>query len=205
MKVCAINGSPRPEGNTAYALSLVLEELEKEGIETQVIQVGGKAIHGCVGCGGCAQTGRCVFDDGVNEWVDLLEQADGILVGTPVYYAGMNGTLKCFLDRAFYSRGRKMRHKVAAAVAAVRRTGGMTALEDINRFFTISEMLVVSSNYWNVIHGSKPGEAQQDLEGQQIMSLLGKNMAWMLKMRDMAGQQAGEPEKEKKIGMNFIR
>ena len=117
----------------------------------------------------------------------------------------MNGTLKCFLDRAFYSRGRKMRHKVAAAVAAVRRTGGMTALEDINRFFTISEMLVVSSNYWNVIHGSKPGEAQQDLEGQQIMRLLGKNMAWMLKMREMAGQQAGEPEKEKKIGMNFIR
>lgn len=204
MKVIAINGSPRADGNTAYAISLVLEQLEKEGIETEVIQVGNKAIRGCIGCGGCSRDGHCVFqDDQVNEWADKMAAADGLLIGTPVYYAGINGTLKSFLDRVFYSHGRQMRHKVGAAVAAVRRTGGMPALEDINRFFTISEMLVPSSSYWNVIHGRAAGEARQDEEGKQTMKILGQNMAWLLKMRENG--LATEPERQPKVSMNFIR
>ena len=203
MKVLAINGSPRPDGNTAYAIGLVLGQLELQGIETEVIQVGGKPFRGCVGCGGCSQTGRCVIDDGLNELADKMEEADGILVGTPVYYAGINGTLKCFLDRAFYSRGSKMRHKVGAGLAAVRRTGGMTALADIEHFFTISEMLIPASNYWNVIHGRAKGEAQQDVEGRQVMETLGRNMAWLLAMRQQG--LATAPEYQKKQAMNFIR
>lgn len=205
MKVVAFNGSPRADGNTTYAISLVLAELEKQGIGTEVIQVGAQAVHGCIGCGQCGKTGRCVFDDKVNEWADRMVEADGILVGTPVYYAGINGTLKCFLDRAFYSRGRQMRHKVGASLAAVRRTGGMPALEDINHFFTISEMLMPSSSYWNVIHGSQKGEAQKDAEGVQIMRVLGQNMAWLLQMRQNAAGCIEEPAKEPKTPMNFIR
>lgn len=205
MKVVAFNGSPKPDGNTAYAISLVLAELEKQGIETEVVQVGAQAVHGCIGCGRCSQSGRCIFDDKVNEWTDKMVEADGILVGTPVYYAGINGTLKCFLDRAFYSRGKLMRHKMGASLAAVRRTGGMPALEDINHFFTISEMLVPSSSYWNVIHGSKPEEARQDVEGNQIMRVLGQNMAWLLQIQQHAKDAVEEPAKEPKTPMNFIR
>lgn len=204
MKVVALNGSPRPDGNTAGAIALVLEQLAARGIETQVLQVGSQLVRGCLACGGCSETGRCVIDDQVNPWADLMVEADGILVGTPVYYAGINGTLKCFLDRAFYSRGKEMRHKVGAALAAVRRTGGMTALADIEHFFTISEMLVPASSYWNVIHGAKRGEFQQDVEGCQVMSTLGKNMAWLLELRQ-AGGQVPEPQREPKTPMNFIR
>lgn len=203
MKVVAVNGSPKANGNTAYAISLVLEELEKEGIETEVIQVGNQPIRGCVGCGGCGRDGRCVFDDQVNEWADKMAAADGVLIGTPVYYAGINGTLKSFLDRAFYSHSKQMRHKVGAGLAAVRRAGGLPALEDINRFFTISEMLVPSSSYWNVIYGRVPGEAQQDEEGKQTMRNLGRNMAWLLKMRQKGLEEA--PERQPKIATNFIR
>ena len=203
MKVIAINGSPKANGNTAYAISLVLEELEKEGIETEVIQVGNQPLRGCVGCGGCGRDGRCVFDDQTNEWADKMAAADGVVIGTPVYYAGINGTLKSFLDRAFYRHGRRRRHKVGVGLAAVRRTGGMPALEDINRFFTISEMLVPSSSYWNVIHGAKPGDAQQDEEGKQTMRTLGRNMAWLLKMRQKGLEEA--PERQPKISTNFIR
>lgn len=204
MKVVAINGSPKANGNTAFAISLVLEQLEKEGIETEVIHIGNKPIRGCIGCGGCGRDGHCVFqDDQMNDWADKMAAADGVVIGTPVYYAGINGTLKSFLDRAFYSHGRQMRHKVGVGLAAVRRTGGMPALEDINRFFTISEMLVPSSSYWNVIHGAKPGEAQQDEEGKQTMKTLGQNMAWLLKMREKG--LAEEPERQPKVSMNFIR
>lgn len=204
MKVVAINGSPKANGNTAFAISLVLEQLEKEGIETEVIHIGNKPIRGCIGCGGCGRDGHCVFqDDQMNDWADKMAAADGVVIGTPVYYAGINGTLKSFLDRAFYSHGRQMRHKVGVGLVAVRRTGGMPALEDINRFFTISEMLVPSSSYWNVIHGAKPGEAQQDEEGKQTMKTLGQNMAWLLKMREKG--LAEEPERQPKVSMNFIR
>ena len=181
----------------------MLEELEKEGIETFIVEAGNQPFGGCVGCGGCGRDGRGVFDDQVNEWAGKMAAAVGVLIGTPVDYAGINGTLKSFLDRAFYSHGKQMRHKVGAGLAAVRRTGGMPALEDINRFFTISEMLIPSSSYWNVIHGRVPGEARQDEEGKQTMRTLGRNMAWLLKMRQKGLTEA--PDRLPKIATNFIR
>lgn len=204
MKVIAVNASPHPDGNTAFALHLVLKELEAEGIKTEILQLGGKTIRDCIGCNGCSKLdGKCIFkDDIVNEWSEKMAQADGILIGTPVYYSGISGTLKCFLDRVFYSNGKAFRHKIAASVAAVRRTGGMPALDDINRFFTISEMIQPASSYWNVIHGQKPGEAEQDIEGCQIMQVLGKNMAWLLKMRQESTLE--EPQRQAKKPMNFI-
>ena len=217
MKIIAINGSPNTKGNTRAALDIVAEQLASEGIECGIHQVGHKVIRGCVACGQCARNKdeRCAqTDDGVNELVQLMKNADGILLGSPVHFASIGGTMKSFLDRAFYvsgANGNLLRHKVGAGLVAVRRTGGMTAFGQLNHYLMYAEMLVPTSNYWNVIHGAKPGEALQDLEGVQLMRILGKNMAWLLKLRanGMAGTSAGlavaEPEKEAKVRMSFIR
>lgn len=208
MKVVAINGSPKAEGNTYHALKLVAEQLEKEGISTEIIHVGNKNIRGCLACGGCAknQNEKCVINDEVNDIIQKMKEADGIIIGSPVYYASMAGTLKCFLDRAFYTasaNGGLFRHKVGASVVAVRRSGEVATFDHLNHYFTISEMFIASSNYWNVIHGRMPGEALKDEEGVQIMRILAKNMAFL--MNSIEQNKNSLPEKEAKIMMSFIR
>ena len=210
MKVLAINGSPNANGNTALALDTVLKELEKEGISTEVIQIGNKPVRGCIACGTCIEKGdcKCVLADGANVWISKMVEADGLLLGSPVYYSGVNGTLKSFLDRAFFvtsAAGRKMRLKVGAAVVAVRRSGGTATFDQLNKYFTISEMLVPTSNYWNVIHGMALEEAQGDAEGLQVMRVLGKNMAWLMKLVDYGKRNLPPPAIEEKIFTNFIR
>ena len=208
MKVLAINGSPRVGGNTASALWVTLHELENEGINTELVTLGQKAIRGCLACFQCRERSdqRCAFDsDEVNALIPKMIEADGILLGSPVYYTGVNGTMKSFLDRAFFVAGSKMRHKVGAAVVAVRRSGGSTTFDQLNKYFLISQMLVVGSNYWNIIHGMMPGEATQDAEGQQIMRTLGKNMAWLLKLIDHGQNAIAPPPQEEKIMTNFVR
>lgn len=208
MKVIAINGSPKPEGNTYQALTIVKEQLEKDGIETEIYHIGNKAIHGCIACGGCARNKneKCVIDDEVNEMIQKMKAADGIIIGSPVYYASMAGTMKCFLDRAFYTasaNGGLFRHKVGASVVAVRRSGEVATFDHLNHYFTLGEMFMASSNYWNVIHGRMPGDIWQDEEGVQIMRVLGKNIAYLLKQ--LKTGQATPPAKEEKIMTNFVR
>ena len=210
MKVVAINGSPRKEGNTYNALKMVEEELESEGISTKIIQIGDKKIQGCLGCGNCARNKdeRCVIDDEVNGVIQQMKAADGILLGSPVHYSGVGGTMKSFLDRAFMVAGVNgglFRHKVGACVSAVRRSGGLPAFNQLNIYLLYSEMVIPASNYWNVIHGTKPGDTVQDEEGQQIMRVLGKNMAWLMKSLAYSKYEILPPEKEKKRYTNFIR
>ncbi|SHK17605.1 flavodoxin family protein [Desulforamulus aeronauticus] len=211
MKVVAFNGSPNKEGNTYHGLKLVTAELEKEGIETEIIHVGNKAIRGCLACGQCAknQSETCsISNDQVNEWIQKMKAADGILLGSPVHYSAIAGTMKSFLDRAFYVTGVNngmLRHKVGASVVAVRRSGGLPTFNQLNNYLNYSEMLIPTSNYWNVIHGTTPGEALQDEEGVQIMRILGKNMAWLLKLVQNGKETIKAPEKEAKTKMNFIR
>lgn len=209
MKVIAINGSANPKGNTAYALDQACEALRKNGIDTERIEIGKKAIHGCIGCGVCfeKQNRRCIFNDDIlNPSMDALLAADGLLIGSPVYYAGINGALKSFLDRAFFvamANGNVFRHKAGAGVVAVRRGGEVAAWEQLNKYFTISEMFVPSGNYWNMVFGLEPGEAAQDAEGTQNMKILGNNMAWLLKALD--AQKSSLPPFEEKEMTNFIR
>lgn len=211
MKVVAINGSPKKEGNTYHAIRMVSTELEKEGIETEIIHVGNKLIQGCVACGQCAKNRneRCVLPgDEVNEGIRKMKGADGIILGTPVHYAAIGGTMKSFLDRAFYvsgSNGGLLRHKVGASVVAVRRSGGLPTFDQLNNYLHYAEMLVPSSNYWNVIHGRMPGEVVRDEEGLQIMRMLGKNMAWLMRLVEHGKGVVAEPEAESKTFMNFIR
>ena len=208
MKVIAINGSPKEAGNTYHALKIVTDELEKQEIETEIIHVGNKNIRGCIACGGCAKNKneKCVIDDYVNEAIQKLKAADGIIIGSPVYYASMAGTMKCFLDRAFYvagANGGLYRHKVGASVVAVRRSGEVATFDHLNHYFTLAEMFLPSSNYWNVIHGRMPGEVLQDEEGVQIMRVLGKNMGYLIKQ--LNNSHLPLPEKEQKIMTSFIR
>lgn len=211
MKVVAFNGSPNKEGNTYHAIKMVAEELTKEGIEVEILHVGNKVIRGCTACGGCArnQNEKCVLPgDEVNEWIQKMKEADGIILGSPVHYSAIGGTMKSFLDRAFYVTGvnqSMLRHKVGASVVAVRRSGGVTTFDQLNNYINYSEMLMPTSNYWNVIHGRTPGEAEQDEEGKQIMRLLGKNMAWLMKLVEFGRGEVKEPERENKIFTNFIR
>lgn len=211
MKVVAFNGSPNKEGNTYHAIKLVADELEKESIEVEIIHVGNQVIRGCMACGGCFRNKneKCVLkDDHLNEWVQKMKEADGIILGSPVHYSGIGGTMKSFLDRAFYvasSNNSMLRHKVGAAVVAVRRSGGVPTFEQLNNYINYSEMLMPTSSYWNVIHGAKAGEALQDGEGVQIMRTLGKNMAWLLKLVENGKGKVNEPELENKIFTNFIR
>lgn len=208
MKVVAINGSPKAEGNTYHALKLVIDELENQGISTEIIHIGNKNIRGCLACGGCAQNKneRCVIDDEVNIAITKMKSADGIIIGSPVYYSSIAGTMKCFLDRTFYTasaNGGLFRHKVGASVVAVRRSGEVATFDHLNHYFTLGEMFLASSNYWNVIHGRLPGEVLQDEEGVQIMRILGKNMAFL--MNSIEQNSASLPEKEAKIMTSFIR
>lgn len=211
MKVVAINGSPKPNGNTAQAIQIVAQELKNEGIEVEVLNIGNKPVRGCIGCGKCFENRneQCVFNDDItNQLINKMKDADGIILGSPTYYAGVSGQMKCFLDRAFYvagANGGLFRHKVGASLAAVRRTGGIVAIEQLNKYIFYSEMMIASSNYWNVIHGRTPGEIAGDLEGNQIMRILGKNMAWMLKLREAGKGIVEPPASEKKIMTNFIR
>jgi multimeric flavodoxin WrbA len=209
MKVIAINGSPRAKGNTWFALKTVGEALAEEGIDFEILHIGHKPIHGCLACGKCGdnQDNKCTIrTDSFNELITPIKTADGIILGSPVYYSGVSGTMKCFLDRLFYvagANGNWMRHKVGASVVAVRRTGGSVAWNSLNHYLTISEITVASSNYWNIIHGAKIGDAANDAEGIQIMQVLAANMAWLLKARQENAATAPPPTE--KIFMNFIR
>ena len=211
MKVIAINGSPHKEGNTYHALNMVGAELIAAGIEFEILHIGHKGIHGCMACNNCFKNRdeKCsIKNDDLNDWIQLMKEADGILIGSPVYYAGIPGTMKCFLDRAFYvagSNGNLFRHKVGAAVVAVRRTGGSVTFDSLNHYLTYSEMILATSSYWNIIHGTGPGEVEGDAEGVQIMQTLGKNMAWLLKMKEATKETIEEPKKARKVMTNFIR
>ncbi|EYE89615.1 FMN reductase [Fervidicella metallireducens AeB] len=208
MKVVAFNGSPREKGNTYYAIKTVADELEKEGIEVEIVHVGNKLIRGCTACNACARNknGKCIIDnDEVNEWINKMVEADGIILGSPVYFSGINGTMKSFLDRAFYVASKQLRYKVGASVVAVRRSGGVAVFNQLNNYINYAEMLMPSTNYWNVIHGRAVGEASQDEEGNQIMRILGKNMAYLLKLVENGKDSVKEPEKENKVYTHFIR
>ena len=210
MKVVAFNGSPKKEGNTYHAIKMVAEELEKEKIEVEIIHVGNKVIRGCLACNGCVrnQNEKCVINDEVNDWIQKMKEADGIILGSPVHYASVGATMKAFLDRASYvtSVNKSMlRHKVGAAVVAVRRSGGVPTFNMLNNYINYSEMLMPTSNYWNVIHGAAPGEVEQDEEGKQIMRVLGENMAWLMRLVEFGKGKVEEPEKEDKAFTNFVR
>ena len=205
MKVLLINGSPKTNGNIAFALAQMAEVFAAEGIETETIQVGSKDIRGCIGCGQCYKAGKCVFDDLVNEVGEKLAKVDGIVVGSPVYYASPNGTLISFLDRLFYSAGYDLRMKVGASVVVARRGGCTAAMDVLNKYFTISQMPVASSCYWNMIHGAKPGEAQQDPEGIRTVRTLAKNTAFLMRAISREQEEKGLPQPEPKAFTNFIR
>lgn len=204
MKVLLINGSPHKSGNTFLALNEVSKTLNEEGVETKIIHIGTKAMQGCIGCRKCAQLGRCVFNDEIyNKIREELPTADGIIVGSPVYYAGPNGSLCALLDRLFYSCHNDLIYKPAASVAVCRRGGASATFDRLNKYFTISNMPVVSSQYWNSVHGQLEGEAVQDLEGMQTMRTLGRNMAWLL--RKIHHDDSAHPEPEAHVWTNFIR
>ena len=206
MKVLLINGSPKISGNTAFALGQMAEVFESEGIDTEVIQVGSQQIRGCTACGGCYKLGKCVFDDLVNETAEKLKNADGIVLGSPVYYASPNGTLLSFLDRLFYSSGNvNKRMKVGSSVVVARRGGCSASLDVLNKYFTISQMPVASSTYWNMIHGSKPCEASQDAEGIRTVRNLAKNMVFLMRAIASEKDRSELPELEKRVSTNFIR
>ncbi len=202
MKVVLINGSPHRKGNTFIALSEVAGALEKEGVQTEIIQLGIKAVQGCIACNKCAELGHCVFQDTLyNQVREALQEADGIVVGSPVYYAGPNGALCALLDRVFYSCSELLAYKAGASVAVCRRGGASATFDRLNKYFTILNMPVVSSQYWNSVHGMRPGEATEDAEGLQTMRMLGRNMAWLLK----GGKREERPEPELRVMTNFIR
>ena len=204
MKVLLINGSPRVEGNTYVALSEVAKALEANGVEAEIVSIGMKAVQGCIACGRCRELGRCVFQDELyNKVRERLAASDGLVVGSPVYYAGPNGSLCALLDRLFYSSSALLQYKPAAAVAVCRRGGASAAFDRLNKYFTIAQMPVVSSQYWNILYGARAGEVAQDGEGLQTMRTLGRNMAWMLK--SLQNGQQPLPEREPAIKTNFIR
>ena len=204
MKVLLINGSPRPRGNTYIALSEVAKALNEEGIDSEIISIGAKAVQGCIACNKCSQLGRCVFNDTLYAEVrEKLLSCDGLVVGSPTYYAGPNGSLCALLDRLFYSSSEYLQYKPAAAVAVCRRGGASEVFDRLNKYFTINNMPVVSSQYWNSVHGASIGEASRDAEGLQTMRVLGRNMAWLVKCISVS--KISTPEAEPKIRTNFIR
>ncbi len=205
-KVLMINGSPHEFGCTYTALKEVADTLEKNGVETEFLYLGTKPVAGCIACGKCGQTGRCVFNDQVNQVLEKLDEYSGIVVGSPVYFAGPTGQICAFLDRLFYCGGDRMKGKVAAAVVSCRRGGATAAFDRLNKYFTISNMHVAGSQYWNQIHGKTPAQAVKDLEGLQTMRTLGQNMAWLIKSI-AAGEASGlaAPEYEKTQITNFIQ
>lgn len=206
MKVILVNGSPHQNGCTYIALKEVEGALNKNGIETEIMWLGTKPIAGCIGCGTCLKNGQCFVDDKVNEFLDKVPNTDGFVFGTPVHFAACSGMLSSFMDRAFYGRRKLFSNKVATAVASCRRGGATATLDEINKYFGMNNMPVVSSQYWNMVHGSKPEDVLKDEEGMQTMRTLGNNMAWLLKCIN-AGRNAGIelPKNEEIISTNFIR
>lgn len=205
MKVLLINGSPHAKGCTFTALSEVAKTLNQEGIETEIVQVGHKDIRGCTACLSCRQNQKCVFDDIVNEVAPKFAECDGIVVGSPVYYASPNGNLVSFLDRLFYSTPFNKTMKVGASVVSARRGGCSATFDMLNKYFTISNMPIVSSQYWNMVHGYTSDDVRKDEEGLQTMRTLGRNMAFLIKSISLGKEQFGLPEKEKTIRTNFIK
>ena len=205
MKVLILNGSPRACGNTAAALAEMEKIFISEGIEVETVQVGNKAVRGCIACGKCRELGKCVFDDAVNEIAPKFAECDGIVVGSPVYYASANATLVALLQRLFYSAYCDKRMKVGASVAVARRGGTSATFDELNKFFTISGMPVASSQYWNSVHGAAPGEALKDEEGLQTMRTLARNMSFLMKSIALGKEKYGLPEKEAPARTNFIR
>ena len=206
MKVLLINGSPRKAGCTAAALAEVAATLEQEGVQTETVWLGQTPTIGCMGCGACAKLGKCVHDDVVNVLAEKAKACDGLIVGSPVHYAAASGQITCVLDRLFYSASTSLKYKPAAAVVSARRAGTTAALEQLNKYFTINQMPLVSSRYWPMVHGNTPEQVRQDEEGMQIMRYLARNMAWLLKCIE-AGRNAGiaAPAEETRVFTNFIR
>lgn len=205
MKVLLINGSPRKNGNTAYALAQMADVFAQEGIEAEIVQVGNQAIRGCIACGSCGRSGKCVFDDAVNQTAAKFQEADGLVLGSPVYYASANATLIAFLDRLFMSTSFDKRMKVGASVVVARRGGCSATFDELNKYFTISGMPVASSHYWNSVHGRLPGEAVQDKEGIATVRNLAHNMAFLMKSIALGKDAYGMPTAEPKEPTNFIR
>lgn len=207
MKVLLLNGGPHPQGCIATALEEIARVLKVEGIESEIVWIGNQPIAGCIDCEACAKTGKCFRNDGVNEFVEKAKEADGFIFGSPVHYAGASGAITSFLDRVFYCGSLALRGKPGACVVSCRRGGATAAFDQLNKYFTINQMPIVSSQYWNQVHGNTRIEALQDLEGMQIMRTLGRNMAWMLKCIE-AGKEKGiefPVSPEKKVHTNFIR
>lgn len=205
MKVLMINGSPRANGNTSIALGEMEKVFAQEGVETEILSIGNKDVRGCIACGRCAETGKCVFDDIVNEAAPKFEACDGLVIASPVYYASANATLVAFLTRLFYSTHFDKSMKVGAAVMAARRGGLSATFDELNKFFTIAGMPVASSCYWNSIHGRLPGEALQDAEGLRVMRTLARNMTFLMKSIQLGKEKYGLPERETGEMTNFIR
>lgn len=205
MKVLVINGSPHKDGNTSIALREMIQIFEAEGVEVELVQVGTKDIRGCISCNKCFEQGHCVFDDLVNEVAKKFEEADGLVVGSPVYYASANGTLVNLMTRLFYSTRFSKAMKVGCAVAAARRGGITATFDELNKFFAISSMPIATSQYWNGIHGCEPGEAEEDGEGRQMMRTLARNMVFLMKCIADGKEKYGLPEREPRISTNFIR
>ena len=211
MKVLLVNGSPNEHGCTYTALSEIASTLRQEGIESDFFWIGKKAMQGCIACGKCREKKACVFQDKVNEFTALAQDYDGFIFGSPVYFSGMNGSLMSFMDRVFFSAAGQDPHpfrlKPAAAVASARRAGTTSALDQMNKYFLHQQMPVISSRYWNMVHGNTPEEVKQDLEGLQILRVLARNMAWLLRLKE-AGNNVGIPlpmQEENRIATNFIR
>ncbi len=205
MKVLMINGSPRVDGNTSIALREMEQVFLQEGMEVETVQVGNQAVRGCMACGYCGKNGKCVFDDVVNKLAPKLEEADGLVVASPVYYASANATLIAVLDRLFYSTHFDKTMKVGASVVCARRGGCSATFDELNKYFTISNMPVAPSQYWNSIHGLEKGEASQDEEGKQTMRTLARNMSFLMKCIALGKEQFGLPEKEERVATHFIR
>lgn len=206
MNVLLINGSPHANGSTRTALDEVAVELKNSDIDSTLLHIGSEGIRGCNACMGCVKTGYCVYkDDSVNECVDLLKQADGLIVGSPVYFAGPNASLCAYLDRVFYHKSDAFAFKPGAAIVSSRRGGNSAAFDRLNKYFTFAQMPVVSSHYWNGVHGNNGDEVKQDIEGLQTMRVLARNMAWLLKCIDVAKETVPYPEQEQRTKLNFIR
>ncbi|MCR5000779.1 MAG: flavodoxin family protein [Lachnospiraceae bacterium] len=204
MKVLVLNGSPRMGGNTSIAVEEFVNTLEHEGVEAEVVQIGNMDIRGCIACNSCGNTGKCVFDDIVNELAGKFEEADGLVVASPVYYASANATLIACLDRLFYSTGFDKTMKVGAGIVVARRGGCSATFDELNKYFTISGMPVASSQYWNSVHGRDKGEAEKDLEGLRTVRVLARNMAFLLKSIELGKREYGLPEEEERVWTHFI-
>lgn len=205
MKVLLINGSPKADGNTGCALKEMVKCFAAEGVEAEIVNIGNKDIRGCLGCGTCRAKGKCVFDDAVNEVAPKFAQADGLVIASPVYFASPNGTLISFLDRLFFSTSFDKTMKVGASVVVARRGGCSASFDVLNKYFTISNMPVASSQYWNSVHGLVPGDAQMDAEGLQTMRTLAHNMTFLMRSIELGKEKYGLPAKEEKVVTHFIR